>query len=615
MTSGPTIETPVVLPPEAQDSTALSASDVDRSVEDRPRSSDSGIVRGLGALDLFVLGAILLWPCAYLPFFANQAWTPRVMALIVAVPTGIWALTKLIRRGERAASVAALLLGWTLVSAILSDNALLSFKGVVSTNSSVVIYAGSIGLWALAHFISPRARSWVVPTLLVACGLNLGVGVLQVVFRIESTSIGLVGDRAVGLIGNSMIFGAVMAAGGAVCIRRGAHGSTPIPRSWWFLGVFAFSLGTAISGSRVATVAVLAAGLISVVSAPRLRALACIAGSLGGVAAGTLLHRVSGGSRDSLSRLTEGGGTAGRTTVWRVSVDAVSERPITGWGLGRFQRALQGRFSLEELASAPHLPRFGDAHNVVVELLVVLGIPGLVLGIGFAWYAARRCEPALVAASGAMAITWLLQPMSYHTLALAFVLLGAGTVFRPEGSEPPETPPPAGRRWVGLLVVGAGLIPALGLGAADIRLDQALERGDPGAVRSAAGLFGGDPTLMNVAGNLAAEQAGTNRDAAAATLEAFARAVSIEPERAVWLGELAAAQSAFTNDSAEARRTAERAIELDPYNERAWTVVWVSSMDLGDDERSDEAARILCRFGLPPACAQTNPDVGTDASN
>jgi hypothetical protein len=78
--------------------------------------------------------------------------------------------------------------------------------------------------------------------------------------------------------------------------------------------------------------------------------------------------------------------------------------------------------------------------------------------------------------------------------------------------------------------------------------------------------------------------------------------VELEPENPYWWNELAMAQGAILRDPEAARRSADRALELSAFDERSWTMVWVSSTELGDDERRLEAAEILCRFEFEPAC-------------
>ncbi len=588
------------------------------SVDDLPEQSEEGVetanespsdqpasrsFRGLSGLDLFVLGAILLWPCAYLPFFANQAWTPRVMTLIIALPVGLLALYRLARHSGRAAAFGAAAIGWAILSAAVSANPLLSFKGVVATNSSVLIYAGAIAIWAVSRFMSDKGRGAAAIVFVIACALNLVVGMVQVMFRIDSTSVSLVGDRAVGLIGNSMIFGAIVAAGGALCAERLASLDGPIHRSWWSLGVLGFALGATISGSRVAMVALLVVGIATVVGRPVVRASATVSLIVGGFLAGSALTRVSGGGRDSLSRLSESGGTSGRTTVWRTSLDAVAERPITGWGLGRFRSSVQSRFSLDELIETPLLPQFADAHNVFVELAVLVGVPGLILFLAFGWLAGRESNRLFRAAAATMFVTWLLQPTSYHTLPLALVLLGAGARSPSDESGDRLRLDGSRRMPTSTVLIIVGLVPALVLGIADVGFKNALWSRDYEAARTMADFFAGDPVVLNTAAAVAARSAATDPGAADVMFDTLERAVEVEPERARWWKELAAAHGLSGNPEA-ARLAADRAIELEPFDEGAWRVVWVASTELGDDQRRIEAARLLCEYGFEPACEE-----------
>lgn len=65
-----------------------------------------------------------------------------------------------------------------------------------------------------------------------------------------------------------------------------------------------------------------------------------------------------------------------RLDIWRLSLQMVAERPLTGIGLGAYEQAFTARF--------PNLPLIGGrlapphAHNLFVQLALDLGIPGLV---------------------------------------------------------------------------------------------------------------------------------------------------------------------------------------------------------------------------------------------
>jgi O-antigen ligase len=93
--------------------------------------------------------------------------------------------------------------------------------------------------------------------------------------------------------------------------------------------------------------------------------------------------------------------TSGRSDIWRVGWRMVQAHPLTGVGSGNFQAAsihyVQGIGSLTSaylIVDVPHV-----AHNVYLELLADLGIPGLLAFLGVAGFsmlaagkAARRFE-------------------------------------------------------------------------------------------------------------------------------------------------------------------------------------------------------------------------------
>ena len=69
-------------------------------------------------------------------------------------------------------------------------------------------------------------------------------------------------------------------------------------------------------------------------------------------------------------------------------------------------------------------------HNVVIQMLVSVGVIGVVLLVAFVVLANRRANFALSLAAVAISINWLLQPTGLYSLAVASVFLGAaGTAW------------------------------------------------------------------------------------------------------------------------------------------------------------------------------------------
>jgi len=69
----------------------------------------------------------------------------------------------------------------------------------------------------------------------------------------------------------------------------------------------------------------------------------------------------------------------GRTDIWRLGVDAVMQRPLTGYGFSTFFGTEEVFYGLSENASWAN--EATDAHNAYLNLALTIGIPGLVLAI------------------------------------------------------------------------------------------------------------------------------------------------------------------------------------------------------------------------------------------
>jgi putative inorganic carbon (hco3(-)) transporter len=88
--------------------------------------------------------------------------------------------------------------------------------------------------------------------------------------------------------------------------------------------------------------------------------------------------------------------TSGRSDIWRVGWRMVEAQPLTGVGSGNFQEAaihyVQGIGTLTSayfIVDVPHV-----AHNVYLELLADLGIPGLLAFLGVAGFATLAAAKA-----------------------------------------------------------------------------------------------------------------------------------------------------------------------------------------------------------------------------
>jgi len=69
----------------------------------------------------------------------------------------------------------------------------------------------------------------------------------------------------------------------------------------------------------------------------------------------------------------------GRTDIWQFAMDALAQRPITGYGFGAFWGTEHVVYGLSQ--SATWATAASDAHNAYLNLALTTGIPGLVLVI------------------------------------------------------------------------------------------------------------------------------------------------------------------------------------------------------------------------------------------
>lgn len=598
-------------PPAARDDLdspvedSLDAATTPTTWADRIGSFRSGAT-GLTGADLAVLAAVFFLPCAFLPVFLLSWWTPRMMLLIAVIPAGVIMLGRLLRAGDVAARWATAAITVSVVSALAADATLASLKGYVGQDSSVLTVVGAFSLWALARFMSADGRRLVVPVFLAALGANLFIALVEVVARLETGPLALQAGRAAAFTPNPVYLGALMAGGTALCLHRLA--TVAHQRRAWAIGAFAFASGVAFSGSRVALISVAIIGLYCVIRCDRVWAAIGLASATFGAIAGSLVVRTFVSGRDSVSRLGEAPDSAGRFPIWRVAGDAVSERPIFGWGIGQFRYATQGRLSVEDIAPL-NGSSFFDAHNVVVGMAVAVGIPGLICFLGFVWATVRQLSPGVGVAAAAIAITWMLQPLSIVTVPVVFALLGVWSAPRARTASPDDVS--QGRRSM-RGAVAVGVLVALALGAVDYSFNAAVDSGDLDRALTLEPLYIRDPVVANVVAQSLSFRL-DEPESRAQMFDALQRSIDLEPTRVQWWHELARYQG-FFGDPEAALESSQQALELEPFERRSWNIVRLTAQELGDESLEREANDVLCRLQVEGACGWTVGDDESDES-
>ena len=455
----------------------------------------------------------------------------------------------------------------------------------------MVVLAGCFGLWSLSRRVTPPGAELLLRVLIGALTASALVGVLQVVFQIDTGSLAMFEGRANGLVTHPVYFGALMAAGAAMATWR-----VRAVRWWlWLPFVFVFAAGISLSGSRIALGAALLGVVVACVRAPWRRALAACATLAGGVVAGTRLLRIveSAEQNSALDRVGATGDALGvRLSLWRYGLDAASEKPLFGWGLGSFRQATQGRYSQQ--FAADHVKSdaavWFDAHNVVIELLVATGVVGVCLGAAFAVLVGLRLRGELAVGVLAIVATWMFEPAGLVTLPLVMIMVGVGEQPRQSHQLP--------RRGATVALVVVGAVLALGLLTADLRLERASAGGDPASIESASAWFWRDP----VAADLVAQswqleallEAGEHHEE---VVDSAMLATEFEPDHPRWWEKLAL-RHFFVGDDDAAIGAIREALELQPYRISAWQYLHDLGEAIDRPALVDEASRELCGLGV-----------------
>jgi hypothetical protein len=322
---------------------------------------------------------------------------------------------------------------------------------------------------------------------------------------------------------------------------------------------------------------------------------------------------IGDGGQGATARVASGE-SSGRLDVWRYGWSAFSERPAFGWGLGRFRAAIQEHLSADfvrEHAPNDRVPIIFDAHNIVVELAVALGVVGLLLAGVFAWYAGRRASGALAAFVVVIAVTWFLQPAALSTLPVAMIALGAsrreitgvenGEVTSSPAVVSTDSPTPVPSSRISAIALALGVVVALWLAVADIRLNAAFDARDARRIDSAAAWFPADPVISDIVAQAWFVEEEFDQTLRPNVLEWSNRTTDVEPDRAYWWARLATRQLTF-GDLDGAKVSLDEALERQPWHSLSWALMEFYATRADDPALQAEAHSRLCELGAETDC-------------
>ncbi len=529
--------------------------------------------------------------------FTTYPTTLRIALFIVVGLPGLVALATSVR-SDRPARWLTAFLAVALVSALWSENVLYALKADLTGSYSWVYLALGAGWWAIGRRLGPSARSLLPWVLLAGFAVNAVMGVVQVVLDIRTGALATFPGRASGLMDNPIYFATFGAGLTTWALVRVVDDERPA----WLAVVFGLSFATGLSGSRVATAAVLLLAL-GVVVWSRRRSTAIAAGvTLVGVVLSSLFTAAFA-QNSTAERLSSGEGPGARLEIWRYGFAGWLDRPILGWGPGHYGPATWHRYTVEfvrDTAWSDERQPWVYPHNLGVLLLVTTGALGVLLLVGFLVSGLRRgADRHLLAFVVGAAATYSLQPATIQTWPIVLIVLGAAMHgdARPDATD--TEPRELQSSWT--LLTSAGLAVGLLLGGylvvADYRIGAASERGDLDALESAAAWLPRDPAVASFVA-LQMEIAGlAGEDRFPDAIEWSSNALAWGPESPMAHSNLAIRQY-LDGDLESMRASLDRAIELQEWNPSARRLMVVHALASDDVEAARKAVDDACRLEL-----------------
>ena len=215
-----------------------------------------------------------------------------------------------------------------------------------------------------------RSARWVVSGYLLGAAAAALVGLVQ----------GPQGDeeRLAGSVGDPNFLAAMLVP--AIVFAVFAFGWTRHPAERWLLCLLLVLFTVALletqsRGGLVALVVTLAAGMVFGGRFRRHFAAVCAAIAFVGLA-----YFAAFATAEAVGRITNPGGGAGRSDLWAVAAEVVSDHPLVGVGAGNFPivapQYVTGTLDLPEVQLVVDQPTV--AHNTYIGVLAELGVVGLI---------------------------------------------------------------------------------------------------------------------------------------------------------------------------------------------------------------------------------------------
>ncbi len=440
--------------------------------------ADGRIKYGLAIIFALCYGPLVFFnfPLAFVvwvgvQFFAELSqlsYGPNIMSVIIGLAwigafLGRRTPLGLVRGSKRWLLVVGALLAWVFFSIIWSPNT------TDAVNEASLYAEGAFALLiTLTTITTPKQVRYVMIAFVVGAVVSVFIGLAT--GGLKPSTVGTtqtaINGRLTGGGGDPNQQAAGYVATMFLILGMFSVYRTRLSRAWLTIAFLIIAVGFFATESRGGLIALALAAAAALVIAPRQRGrILLFAGGMG--IASLILIGLSPGA---IHRIVDvGGGTSGRSDLWKVGWEVFKAHPFNGVGIGNFV-AVEPHYALQSglLNRVQYInitPQI--VHNTYLQLLAETGVIGLLLFVGviagflrIAWQACRRFERighreysdltiAVVLATVGMLcalffITNVTDPRLWVLLGLAPVMLGIARRMDPAGAV--SSPPARGRR-------------------------------------------------------------------------------------------------------------------------------------------------------------------------
>ena len=399
-------------------------------VSDKPRSWLQMEVGGPSSLGgptaLSLGGAVLFLAIAYLPGLWSTSYAAPRPIVFLGGTVGLVLLGRQARGGNMAARWLSGFVLAALISGVLADQPWSSILSALENDQGWIYLAAYAGWWALGLGRGNDAKRLVAGAIVVGglantllCGVQIWVGGAP---GLLDMSFG----RPTGFMGNPIYAGQFMAGSAALAVTIARDNWKDLRRRWIWVTLFGvLVLGVNLTGTRSALGAVAVVAVFVVRKLGWRPVLIVLVVMVAAIGVSSLLTGTSGAGR--LAETGGGGGLTPRVEMWKAGAQALSEKPVFGWGPNRFAAATTHRTTLERALAEAGDYVFNEAHNLVVDLTVTTGIVGIILFGGFMFYATRGSAGRFGTFSAAIGLVMLLEPTRISVAPVAMLALGLST--------------------------------------------------------------------------------------------------------------------------------------------------------------------------------------------